>query len=130
MKTGTFPFHVGNFACLAILDGTFAYPPGLFFANLSREQYEPRLDTHGQQKGTIEVPYTCLYVDTGKERVLLDTGAGAFGTPPPANFSTISTKRESRPMTLISWCCRMGIRITSAASCAKTAHRHSATRVM
>lgn len=79
MKTGTFRFHVGNFACLAILDGTFAYPPGLFFANLSREQYEPRLDTHGQQKGTIEVPYTCLYVDTGKERVLLDTGAGAFG---------------------------------------------------
>ena len=37
------------------------------------------MDTHGQQKETIEVPYTCLYVETGKERVLLDTGAGAFG---------------------------------------------------
>ena len=40
MKTGTFAFNVGNFACLAILGYcTFAYPPGLFFANLSREQY-------------------------------------------------------------------------------------------
>jgi glyoxylase-like metal-dependent hydrolase (beta-lactamase superfamily II) len=79
MGSETFRFDVGSFACTAILDGTFRYPPGLFFANVPKEQYEPRLRQPGQDLETIEVPYNCLFIDTGRQRVLVDTGAAGFG---------------------------------------------------
>ncbi|HVG72064.1 MAG TPA: MBL fold metallo-hydrolase [Vicinamibacterales bacterium] len=78
MSTDTFEFRVGRFMCLALLDGTFRYPPELFFSNLPRDQYESRLGS-GEGVETIEVPYICLYIDTGRQRVLVDTGAAGFG---------------------------------------------------
>lgn len=73
------PFRVGGFSCLALLDGTFTYPPSLFFANLPSAQYEPHLVAAGQSPQAMEVPYICLHVDTGRQRVLVDTGAAGFG---------------------------------------------------
>ena len=78
MNADMFEFRVGRFRCLALRDGTFRYPPELFFSNLPRDQYEPRLGS-GQPVETIEVPYICLYVDTGRHRMLVDTGAAGFG---------------------------------------------------
>lgn len=76
MSSETFRFSVGDFKCIAISDGTFRYPVAMFFANVSKEQYEPALRQRGLSLEQIEVPYTCLYIDTGRERVLVDTGAG------------------------------------------------------
>lgn len=78
MNTDMFEFRIGRVRCLALLDGTFRYPPELFFSNLPKAEYEPRLGS-GQPVETIEVPYICLYVDTGRFRMLVDTGAAGFG---------------------------------------------------
>ncbi len=79
MGADIFRFHVGDFRCVAILDGTFRYPPSLFFANVPKEVYEPRLSEHAEPVASIEVPYICLFLDTGGHRVLVDTGAAGFG---------------------------------------------------
>jgi glyoxylase-like metal-dependent hydrolase (beta-lactamase superfamily II) len=80
MSSETFTLHVGGFKCMAISDGVARYPAALFFANIPKEQYEKELCGRGESPEIVEVPYTCLYIDTGRERVLVDTGAG-HGAP-------------------------------------------------
>jgi glyoxylase-like metal-dependent hydrolase (beta-lactamase superfamily II) len=76
MNSNTFRFQVGSFACLAIMDDRPRYPIGMFLTNLPRDQYEPLLRQRGQDVQEIDLPYICLLIDTGRERVLVDTGAG------------------------------------------------------
>jgi glyoxylase-like metal-dependent hydrolase (beta-lactamase superfamily II) len=78
VNSNSFHFQVGDFACTAILDGMARYPAGMFFTNLRKEEYEPLLRQRGQVSEEIEVPYRCLLIYTGRERVLVDTGAGNF----------------------------------------------------
>src|SRR5262245_54522470 len=79
MNPGTFRFRVGTFECVSILDGTMRYPPAFLFANLQPKDYEHRLPNPTVSPQTLEVAYNCLFVDTGHERVLIDTGAAGFG---------------------------------------------------
>jgi glyoxylase-like metal-dependent hydrolase (beta-lactamase superfamily II) len=76
----TFRFHVGNFSCIAIMDNAFRYPLAMFLTNLAREQYEPLLRQRGQDLEQVELPYTCLFIHTGRQRVLVDTGIGRDGS--------------------------------------------------
>ena len=76
MKSETFRFELGSFSCLAIMDHAPRYPVGMFLTNLAKEQYEPLLRQRGQDAQEIDVPYTCLFIDTGRERILVDTGVG------------------------------------------------------
>jgi glyoxylase-like metal-dependent hydrolase (beta-lactamase superfamily II) len=76
MKAETHRFKIGAFDCLAVSDGTFAYPAGLFFANARKEEYEQGLRERQLPLDQITTPYVCLYLDTGERRVLVDTGAG------------------------------------------------------
>jgi glyoxylase-like metal-dependent hydrolase (beta-lactamase superfamily II) len=76
MKVDTYRFKIGAFDCLAVSDGTFAYPAGLFFADARKEDYEEELRERQLPLDQISTPYVCLYLDTGEHRVLVDTGAG------------------------------------------------------
>jgi glyoxylase-like metal-dependent hydrolase (beta-lactamase superfamily II) len=76
MQADTYRFKIGNFNGLAVSDGTFDYPAGLFFANARKEDYEQELSERQLPLEQITTPYVCLYLDTGKHRVLVDTGAG------------------------------------------------------
>jgi glyoxylase-like metal-dependent hydrolase (beta-lactamase superfamily II) len=76
MKAETLRFKIGAFDCLAVSDGTFAYPAGAFFANARKEDYEQGLRERQLPLDQITTPYVCLYLDTGRHRVLVDTGAG------------------------------------------------------
>jgi glyoxylase-like metal-dependent hydrolase (beta-lactamase superfamily II) len=88
MNSQTYRFKVGSFHCIAVSDGTHTYtpptfpPPAIFlFANAPKEQLEQTLRQHDLQpeKWTEWVsPYICLVIDTGKHRVLVDTGAGSL----------------------------------------------------
>jgi glyoxylase-like metal-dependent hydrolase (beta-lactamase superfamily II) len=66
---------------MVVGDGSFVYPhpAQLFFANASREHLEQVLDEHDldlrQWEGYVS-PYLSLMIDTGRHRVLVDTGAG------------------------------------------------------
>ncbi len=78
-------FKVGSFECIAVSDGTYTYAPPIFpipgtflFANAQREHLEQVLREHNldlEQWTEWISPYICLVVDTGKHRVLVDTGA-------------------------------------------------------
>ena len=80
MSDESFPFEIGNFGCIAVSDGTFAYPDHSFFVNAPKERLEQILREHNIQPGEITIPWTCLLINTGQHRVLVDTGGGA-GVP-------------------------------------------------
>ena len=69
-------FKVGNFECISISDGRFNYPLEAFFANAPKDQLEETLRNHNLPTTQVATPYTCLFVDTGAHRVMIDTGAG------------------------------------------------------
>jgi glyoxylase-like metal-dependent hydrolase (beta-lactamase superfamily II) len=89
MNTEIYRFKVGTFECMAVSDGTFTYTPPMFpppatflFANALRERLEQVLREHNlQPEQWVEwiSPYICMVVNTGKHRVLVDTGAGGLG---------------------------------------------------
>ncbi len=86
---GIYRFKVGSFECMAVSDGTHTYAPSIFppppsflFANAQRPLLEQVLHKHGLQADQwVEwmSPYICLVVNTGKNLVLVDTGADGLG---------------------------------------------------
>ena len=89
MQTGRYRFPLGGFQCVSISDGTFNYPLESFFANVPREQVEEVLRRHNLPTDRVTTPYTCLFVDTGQHRVLIDTGAGNLGAAAPTMFPSV-----------------------------------------
>ncbi len=72
----TYRFKVGNFSCLAVSDGSYDYPPGALFANVDVETVRQELNRIGVTAPLVTTPYTFLLVETGRQRVLVDLGAG------------------------------------------------------
>ena len=81
-------FRVGYFECTAVSDGTFTYAPPTFpppatllFANAPKDALDAagrshKLSTQHWHEWTST--YTCLLIRTGKNIVLVDTGAGSL----------------------------------------------------
>ena len=88
MATETYRFKVGAFDCTVVSDGTLTYAPPTFpppatllFANAPAERLEQVLLEHGVQPAQwVEwtSSYSCLVVNTGRNLVLVDTGAGGL----------------------------------------------------
>lgn len=76
MNAETYRFTVGDFECVSISDGSFNYPLESFFANAPTNELEANLRQYDLPVDHITTPYTCLFVNTGQQRVLIDTGAG------------------------------------------------------
>ncbi len=72
-------FPLGEFTCIAVRDGMLNYPLENFFSGVSSARVEEVLERGGLPSGRIATPYTCLFVDTGEHRVMIDTGAGGLG---------------------------------------------------
>ena len=89
METGSYRFTLGRFQCVSVSDGTFNYPLESFFANVPREQVEDVLRRHDLPTDRVTSPYTCLFVDTGQHRVLIDTGAGNLAAVAPTMFPSV-----------------------------------------
>lgn len=89
MNSQTYRFNVGSFHCIVVSDGTLTYapptfppPPVFLFANAPREPLGEILreyDLQLEQWAEWVSPYLCLVIDTGKHRVLVDTGADGLG---------------------------------------------------
>jgi glyoxylase-like metal-dependent hydrolase (beta-lactamase superfamily II) len=75
MTSSNYRFHVGEIECVAMSDGTFSYPIAWAFSNVSTEQAESKLRGQNFPTTQVETPYTCLLVKTGKQKLLVDTGA-------------------------------------------------------
>ena len=81
MSTEIYRFKVGTFECMAVSDGTFAYPTpaSLLFTNAPKEQLKQAIRAYDIEPEKWEKwvsPYTCLMINTGRNQVLVDTGAG------------------------------------------------------
>jgi glyoxylase-like metal-dependent hydrolase (beta-lactamase superfamily II) len=72
-------FKIGRFDCVSVSDGTFDYNPMHLFPDLTEEQVKEVLRIHHVDFNKIVSPYTFLFVDTGKNKVLCDMGAGNLG---------------------------------------------------
>ena len=86
METETHCFHIGDFECIGINDGTHAYqnPVDSIFTYAPRKQLSKALIASGIiHDKWIEYlsPYTCLLVKTEFNTVLIDTGAGTSFDP-------------------------------------------------
>jgi glyoxylase-like metal-dependent hydrolase (beta-lactamase superfamily II) len=79
MGAGSFRFGVGEFECVSVSDGALNYPPESLFSNVPLEHVEEALRQLDLPTSQVMTPYTCLYIDTGEHRVLVDTGAGDLG---------------------------------------------------
>ena len=79
MDGGSFRFGVGQFECVSVSDGALNYPPESLFSNVPLERVEEALRHLDLPTSQVMTPYTCLYIDTGEHRVLVDTGAGDLG---------------------------------------------------
>jgi glyoxylase-like metal-dependent hydrolase (beta-lactamase superfamily II) len=85
MNTEVYPFKVGDFECMAISDGTFTYEPPLIqppativFANAPKGLLDQVLREHHiqpEQWVAFEDPFICVMVNTGRHKVMVDTGA-------------------------------------------------------
>ena len=85
-ETTSVQFEVGGLRCLAVSDGTLTYapptfppPPIFLFVNAPDEELGQVLAARGLERGQWmewRSGYTCLLVNIGKHRVLVDTGAG------------------------------------------------------
>lgn len=67
-------FAVGSVRCWPIVDGSFTYPTQWLFQNV--DQARDELRRYGSQLDQVTTPYSCLLLETGTKRVLIDTGAG------------------------------------------------------
>jgi len=85
MNNEVYRFDVGDFECVAVSDGTFVYAPPLIpppadflFANAPKAVLDQILLMYGIQREQWKEfisPFTCLMVNTGTHKVLVDTGA-------------------------------------------------------
>ncbi len=89
MSNGFHRFRLGEFACLALRDGSFNYPLESLFANAPAPELTAVLQRHGLPTDHIVTPYTCLFIDTGAHRVMVDTGAGTLGALAPKLFPSV-----------------------------------------
>jgi glyoxylase-like metal-dependent hydrolase (beta-lactamase superfamily II) len=74
----TYRFTVGEFDLVSLNDGYHDYEVGAFFANVPQDRVEEALRSRGLPTDRIASPYACLYVNTGQNRVLIDTGLGGW----------------------------------------------------
>jgi glyoxylase-like metal-dependent hydrolase (beta-lactamase superfamily II) len=79
-------FELGDFRCMAVRDGALNYPPAALFANAAPLDVEAALRQRGLPTTQVTTPYTCLCVDVGAHRVLIDTGAGDLARHAPDVF--------------------------------------------
>ena len=76
MNNKVYRFKVGTFECVSVRDGSMNYPIETFFSNVPADEVGTVLGQKNLTTEYVSTPYTCLFVDTGRHRVMIDTGAG------------------------------------------------------
>ena len=69
-------FVLGDLRCMCINDGGGKYPLENIFKNVPKKTIEDTLRNMGLPVEYIYTPFTELVVDTGKQKILVDMGAG------------------------------------------------------
>ena len=70
-------FKIGNFNCISFNTGYHDYPIKSFFDGIPADQVQTELGLL-ELPETVKSPYACIYIDTGKHRILIDSGVGTY----------------------------------------------------
>ena len=76
MTAASFHFKIGMIECMAISDYVSNYAADRLFTNAPKERVEQVLREHDLDPDALPSPYTCLFINTGKNKVLIDAGQG------------------------------------------------------
>ena len=97
MNIKTFSFDVGDFKCVSISDGIQPIDGDFlpnFFAGASADELAEAFRRHGISPDYYELQCNCLLIDTGTDRVLIDSGGGPFFDPHSGQSGTRTGKRR------------------------------------
>lgn len=73
----TYQFALGNFNCTVINDGNLRMgPTSIFFTGATKAELNTVLAEHNLSPDALNIPCSCLLVDTGEHRILVDCGSG------------------------------------------------------
>jgi glyoxylase-like metal-dependent hydrolase (beta-lactamase superfamily II) len=80
MAESLFHFTHGEFKCIAIRDGGHMGSADFLFVNAPADELSAALRKHNLEMDQLPSSWTCLLVDTGDVKLLVDTGVGG-GNP-------------------------------------------------
>ncbi len=95
MQKEFYKFKIGAFECIAVNDGGLNYPLEVFFSNAPIEEVNAALHERGLTTAHIHTPYTCLFINTGQNQIMIDTGAGDIAKDAHNFFPTIGNTDAS-----------------------------------
>ncbi len=79
MSNDPFSFSIGAIEAWILRDGQFSYPTAHFFANADPEALAEGAEDYALTARQVRTPYHAVYLETGSEQILIDTGAGPLG---------------------------------------------------
>ncbi len=82
-------FKIGQFTCISVSDGGFNYPVESLFKDVPLEKAREYLAERDLPTTHVYTPYTLLFIDTGRHKVLVDTGIGKYGAITKALFPEV-----------------------------------------
>jgi len=74
LSTPVYRFKVGSFQCASISDGALVFPSGWYAANAKPEEVAAVLTANFLLPAMVRNPTNSLYIDTGRHKILFDTG--------------------------------------------------------
>src|SRR5215213_3541847 len=81
MDAASHRFMVGDIECIAVADGTMQYTADDLFVNAPKERAEQVVRELELLPEEIPLSFTALVINTGRQRILVDTGLGAGVAP-------------------------------------------------
>jgi glyoxylase-like metal-dependent hydrolase (beta-lactamase superfamily II) len=69
------PLHLGSLVLQPVSDGVLNLDPAAIFADAQPEEWQPHVQRDAE--GRVAIGLTCLLVQAGDRRILIDTGFGA-----------------------------------------------------
>lgn len=82
-NTPFYRFKLDNFQCISVSDGVLNAPAAMFAGNASKQQIA-RVLSDSFQDENLTLDCNILYINTGKNKVIIDTGNGALAPAPTA----------------------------------------------
>ena len=79
MRTGYYPFQLGQNQCFSLYDGSLDYKLESMVTNAPQADVAAALQAHGLRADVIVTPYAYLYVKTNSHTILVDMGVGDLG---------------------------------------------------
>lgn len=74
VSTSVYRFKVGSFDCASISDGALEFPSAWYGANAAPDEVAALLTRNVLPPDTVRNPTNSLYIDTGSQRILIDSG--------------------------------------------------------